>query len=94
VLVVVGVLLLLAAAVPVVVAFHEHRQRERYAQSEEGQQPLRERIEAEHALGRLKNRGAGTARYSGRLKTRGQWLWTAAVANLSLLRATQPLTGA
>jgi len=76
------------------VDFHERRQRERYAQSEEGRQLLRERIKAEHALGRLKNRGAETARYFGRLKTRDQWLWTAAVANLSLLWATQPLTGA
>jgi len=75
------------------VAFHERRQRGRYAQSEEGQQRLRERIEAEHVLGRLKNRSAGTARYFGRLKTRGHWLWTAAAANLSLLWATQPLTG-
>lgn len=65
--------------------FHDRRQRERYAQSEEGRRLLRQRIAVEHAIGRLKNRGAGTARYFGAAKTRAQWLWTAAVLNLSLV---------
>ena len=39
----------------------------------------------EHAIGRLKNLGVGSARYFGRAKTRAQWLWAAAVANLSLV---------
>jgi hypothetical protein len=38
----------------------------------------------EHAIGRIKYLGAGTARYFGRTKTKAQWLWTAAVVNLSL----------
>lgn len=76
------------------VDFHDRRGRERYARSEEGRHLLRERMVAEHALGRLKNRGAGTARYFGRRKTRGQWLWTAAVANLSLLWTSQPAVAA
>lgn len=67
--------------------FHDRRRRERYAQSEEGRRLLRERMVVEHAIGRLKNLGAGTARYFGRRKTRGQWLWSAAVANLSLVWA-------
>jgi hypothetical protein len=67
--------------------FHERRHRERYAQSPEGRQELRQRVTVEHAIGRLKNRGARAARYFGRLKTRNQWLWTAAVANLCLVFA-------
>jgi hypothetical protein len=46
---------------------------------------LKRRVVVEHAIGRLKNRGAGRARYFGRLKTRAQWLWSAAVVNLSLV---------
>lgn len=65
--------------------FHARRARERYAQSEPGRRLLRERMVVEHGIGRLKNLGAGSARYFGRNKTRAQWLWTAAVANLSLL---------
>lgn len=64
--------------------FHERRGRERFARSPQGRALLRSRIAVEHAIGRLKNLGAGAARYCGRAKTRAQWLWTAAVANLML----------
>jgi transposase len=65
--------------------FHERRRRERYARSEEGRALLRQRMAVEHAIGRIKNLGGGRARYFGRAKTRAQWLWAAAVANLSLV---------
>jgi len=65
--------------------FHDRRDRERWAESEEGRQLLRKRVVVEHAIGRIKNRGAGTARYFGRAKTKAQWLWTATVVNLSLI---------
>ncbi len=65
--------------------FHERRERERYARSPEGREVLRRRVVVEHAIGRLKNLGAGRARYFGRAKTQAQWLWSAAVVNLSLL---------
>jgi hypothetical protein len=65
--------------------FHERRQREEYARSAEGRAVLRRRVVVEHAIGRVKNLGAGTARYFGRAKTRAQWMWTAAAANLSLV---------
>lgn len=65
--------------------FHERRRRERYARGEEGRALLRQRMAVEHAIGRLKNLGVGSARYFGRAKTRAQWLWAAAVANLSLV---------
>ncbi len=65
--------------------FHERRRREQYATSPEGRRELRQRVVVEHAIGRLKNLGAGASRYFGRTKTRGQWLWTAAVANFSLV---------
>ena len=65
--------------------FHDRRERERYARSSEGHQLLRERVVVEHAIGRLKNLGAGTARYFGRTKSKAQWMWTAAVANLCLV---------
>ena len=64
--------------------FHERRERERYARSPEGREQLRERVVVEHAIGRLKKRGAGQARYLGRRKTRLQWVLTAAAVNLSL----------
>lgn len=64
--------------------FHERRERERYASSAEGRALLRQRIVVEHAIGRIKNRGAGASRYCGRVKTRAQWWWCAAVANFSL----------
>jgi len=65
--------------------FHSRRQRESWARSEEGRMVLRKRVVVEHAIGRTKNLGAGTARYFGRAKTKVQWQWTAAVANLSLI---------
>ncbi len=64
--------------------FHQRRERERYAQSEEGRAVLRERMAIEHAIGRIKNLGAEAARYFGRAKTKAQLQWTAAVTNLSL----------
>lgn len=69
--------------------FHQRREREAYAQTEEGRALLRERMAAEHAIGRLKNLGAEAARYFGRAKTKAQLQWTAAVTNLSLAW-TQP----
>lgn len=65
--------------------FHARRARERFARSPVGRQVLRTRLAVEHAIGRLKNLGAGVARYFGRAKTHVQWLWTAAVANLMLV---------
>jgi len=65
--------------------FHDRRQREHYAASPEGRAELRQRVVVEHAIARLKNLGAGVSRYFGRPKTRAQWQWTAAVANLSLV---------
>ncbi len=65
--------------------FHDRRERERWAQSEEGRRLLRKRVAVEHGIGRLKNLGAGTARYFGQAKTKAQWMWTAAVSNLSLI---------
>lgn len=67
--------------------FHERRKRERWSRSKKGREKLRERVVVEHSLGRAKNRGAGKSRYFGRLKTRFQWLWTAAVNNLLLVLA-------
>jgi len=63
--------------------FHHRRHRERVANSPEGRWQLRKRIVVEHAIGRMKNLGAGTARYSGQLETLVQWQWTAAVLNLT-----------
>lgn len=65
--------------------FHDRRRRERWANTLDGRSVLRKRVVVEHAIGRVKNLGAGTARYFGQAKTKGQWLWTAAVANLSLI---------
>jgi hypothetical protein len=65
--------------------YHDRRRREAYARSEEGRAVLRLRVVVEHAIGRIKNLGAGTARYFGRAKTEEQWSWTAAAANLSLI---------
>lgn len=64
--------------------FHERRERERYASSEEGRLLLRQRVVVEHRIGRMKNLGAGAARYFGRAKTLAEWYWSAAVANLFL----------
>jgi hypothetical protein len=74
--------------------FHDRRRREKYAGSEEGRAVLRKRVVVEHAIGRVKNLGAGTARYFGRAKTNTQWLWCAAVANLSLVWAKQTTVNA
>lgn len=65
--------------------FHSRRRRERWARSEEGRLELRLRVIVEHVIGRMKNLGAGTARYFGQAKTKAQWQWTAAVVNLSLI---------
>lgn len=73
--------------------FHDRRQRERYANSSEGRQELRQRVAVEHAIGRLKNRGAGNSRYFGQQKTKAQWLWTAALANLCLLFGSGSVNG-
>lgn len=62
--------------------FHERRQREAYAHSSEGREKLRLRTLVEHAIGYLKNLGAGQARYTGRAKTLFQWLVCGAVVNL------------
>jgi hypothetical protein len=67
--------------------FHARRGRERFACSPQGRILLRTRLAVEHAIGRLKNLGAGVARYCGRAKTHAQWLWTAAVVNLMLVWA-------
>jgi len=74
--------------------YHDRRRREKYAGSEEGRADLRRRVVVEHAIGRLKGLGAGTARYFGRAKTTEQWIWTAAVANLSLIWAGSAQTAA
>jgi hypothetical protein len=65
--------------------FHERRAKERYARSVEGRAKIRKRVVVEHAIGRLKQRGAGQARYFGRKKTRLQWMMTAAAVNLCLV---------
>ena len=65
--------------------FHDRRRREAYAWSEEGRADLRDRVIVEHAIGRMKARGARRARYFGRRKTRYQLLMTATVVNFSLL---------
>ena len=65
--------------------FHERRAKERYARSAEGRAKIRKRVVVEHAIGRLKQRGAGQARYFGRKKTRLQWMMTAAAVNLCLV---------
>jgi hypothetical protein len=65
--------------------FHERRQRERKARSKSGRALLKRRMAAEHAIGWIKNLGAGVSRYFGRAKTKAQWLWTGAVVNLLLI---------
>lgn len=62
--------------------FHDRRRREQEAWSPEGRLALRSRVAVEHAIARLKARGAGNARYFSAAKTQFQWLWTAAAANL------------
>lgn len=65
--------------------FHDRKRRRQWAKSAEGRKKLRRRSRVEHAIGRLKQWGAGQARYFGRQKTKAQWEWTAAAANLSLI---------
>jgi transposase len=65
--------------------FHVRRAKERDARSMEGRERIRQRVVVEHAIGRLKQRGAGQARYFGRKKTRLQWMMTAAAVNLCLV---------
>jgi hypothetical protein len=62
--------------------FHPRLLRGKRAKSPEGRALLKRRVAAEHAIARVKNLGAGTARYFGRAKTKVQWLWAAALANL------------
>ncbi len=69
--------------------FHDRRGREQFARTAEGRAALRSRTVVEHSLGRLKNVGAGTARYFGRLKTEVQWQWSAALVNLHLVWAQE-----
>jgi hypothetical protein len=72
-----------ARQLKVAVDHHDRRKRERAANTEAGRAKLRRRMAAEHAIGRMKNLGAGVSRFFGRAKTRVQWFWTAAVANLT-----------
>ena len=74
--------------------FHDRRRRERFARSKKGRRLLRERIRAEHGIGRLKQRGAGQSRYFGCLKTLYQWFWTAAAVNLSQIWSNEALAAA
>ncbi len=70
--------------------FHERREREAYAHSSEGREKLRLRTLIEHAIGYMKNLGAGTARYVGRAKTLFQWFGCGAVVNLRRLWKAMP----
>ena len=78
--------------------FHERRHRERKARSKSGRALLKKRMAAEHAIGWIKNLGAGVSRYFGRARTKAQWLWATAVVNLlrlaAALRARDELRGA
>jgi hypothetical protein len=74
--------------------FHDRRAREAYARSEEGRLLLRERVAVEHAIGRIKHLGASASRYFGQVKTKAQWMWSAAVANLSLIWNEQEVQAA
>jgi hypothetical protein len=67
--------------------FHDRRRREKRAQSKSGRALLKTRMAVEHAIGRIKNLGAGVSRYFGRAKTKAHWLWSAAVANLLRIAA-------
>jgi hypothetical protein len=72
--------------------FKERREREAYARSPEGREKLRLRTLVEHAIGYLKNLGAGRARYVGRAKTLFQWLACGAVVNLRRLFQPVPVS--
>lgn len=74
--------------------FHDRRRRERFARSRRGRRLLRQRVCVEHAIGRLKQRGAGQSRYLGTLKTHFQWLWTATAVNLSQIWSSEALAPA
>lgn len=67
--------------------FHARLQRGKRAKSAKGRALLSKRVAAEHAFARVKNLGAGTARYFGRTKTKVQWLWCCALANLQRIWA-------
>jgi hypothetical protein len=69
--------------------FHDRRRREKKARSKAGRALLKRRMAAEHALGWIKNLGAGVSRYFGRAKTRAYWLWAAAVVNLLQIAAAR-----
>ncbi len=75
--------------------FHDRRAREDYARSPDGREKLRTRVFVEHAIGYLKNLGAGQARYIGKAKTLFQWFVCGAVQNLrrifSLAGSVAPL---
>jgi len=67
----------------------------RYQGTEGFRQDKRRRQEVEHAIARLKQRGARQARYRGRVKTRFQLLMAATVVNLTLVtRRMRPVTDA
>lgn len=70
--------------------FHDRRRREAYAHSPEGREKLRLRTLIEHAIGYMKNLGAGSARYTGRAKTLFQWFACGAVVNLRRLWQALP----
>jgi len=54
--------------------FHERRAKERYARSVEGRAKIRKRVVVEHAIGRLKQRGAhAIAGSMRRLRNRAFW---------------------
>ena len=74
--------------------FRGRRSKERFAKTKKGRAILRTRVVAEHAIGRLKNLGAGSARWFGRAKTRVQWLWAAAILNLRIVWAESPMVPA
>lgn len=62
--------------------FHDRVKRGRFARSAKGRARLRQRVVAEHAIARVKHLGAGVSRFIGRAKTKIQWYWAAALANL------------
>ncbi len=69
--------------------FLERQRKARRAKSKKGRKQLKKRVVVEHAIGRLKQLGAGMSRYFGRAKTKLQLAWTAAVVNLRLLAVLQ-----
>ena len=67
--------------------FQDRRRREKKARSKSGRALLKRRVAVEHAIGWIKNLGAGASRYFGRAKTKAHWLWAAAVVNLLRIAA-------